>query len=207
LEQEELRQGMRELGLQPDEKIAAQLTMYLDLVHSWNQAQNLTAIRNRRQMLTMHLLDCLSIIPYLQGRRLLDVGSGAGLPSFPIAITCPAMDVTSIDSRRKKSSFQRHAAHKLDLSNLQVVHDRVETYRPAENFDTLVCRAFSSLSGFVSLARHLCKPAGKMLAMKGAHPEQELADLEGLEVTVLDVVPVTVPGLVADRCLVIMEPG
>jgi 16S rRNA (guanine527-N7)-methyltransferase len=197
---------MLELGLQPEESQARRLLNYLDLVHSWNQSHNLTGTRDRREMLTLHLLDCLAIAQHVYGNRVLDVGSGAGLPGFPLAISRPELDVISIDSRRKKTEFQIYAAHVLELENIEIVCDRVETYRPEQNFDTLACRAFSSLENFVAGARRLCKPTGRMLAMKGSCPERELEDLKGEDVTVLDVVPLTVPGLSAERCLVIMAP-
>ena len=197
---------MLELGLQPKGEQINRLLSYLELVHSWNKTHNLTGTRDRREALIRHLLDCLSIVPHLHGRRVLDVGSGAGLPAFPIAISCPELEVTSIDSRKKKTEFQIYAAHRLGLENMDIVRARVETYRPAQNFDTLACRALSSLVDFAAYAHRLCRPSGRILAMKGSYPAQELADLEGQDVVVLDVVPLTVPGLAAERCLVIMAP-
>lgn len=199
-----LADGVSALGLDVDERARAALLDYLGLLEKWNKTYNLTAIHEPERMLTHHLLDSLIIAPQVGAGPLLDVGSGAGLPGIPLAIARPGLRVTLLDASQKKCGFMRQAAIDLKLSNVTVTHARVEDFRPAEGFPQVVSRAFSDLSEFVRLTRHLVAPGGEWLAMKGLYPHEEIAQLKGARVT--RDVPLRVPGLDADRHLIVMEP-
>jgi 16S rRNA (guanine527-N7)-methyltransferase len=172
------------------------------LLAKWNKVHNLTAVRDPEEMITLHLLDALSVLPYLQGSSLLDVGSGGGLPGIPLAIARPELSVTLLDSSHKKSAFQRQAKVELGLKNVEVVCGRVEKYQPAQKFDMVISRAFSDLAEYVKLTDHLLSETGKWLAMKGVYPYDEIAQLKKVSV---EVVPLTVPGLEAQRHLVFLK--
>jgi 16S rRNA (guanine527-N7)-methyltransferase len=201
-----------------------QLLNYVDLIQKWNKVYNLTAVRDPAEMLTHHLLDSLAIVAPLrrhthcQSARVLDVGSGAGLPGTVLAIVCPELTVTCVDTVAKKAAFIQQAAVTLKLPNLRGVHARVEELK-TEPFDIVTSRAFSSLIDFVTLTRfHVKQPAldiaagqtgegaGVWMAMKGKHPADELAALPK-DVEVFHVEPLDVPGLGAERCLVWMRPN
>jgi 16S rRNA (guanine527-N7)-methyltransferase len=199
-----LADGVSALGLDVDERARAALLDYLGLLEKWNKTYNLTAIHEPERMLTHHLLDSLIIAPQVGAGPLLDVGSGAGLPGIPLAIARPGLRVTLLDASQKKCGFMRQAAIDLKLSNVTVTHARVEDFRPAYGFPQVVSRAFSDLSEFVRLTRHLVAPGGEWLAMKGLYPHEEIAQLKGARVT--RDVPLRVPGLDADRHLIVMEP-
>lgn len=195
------------LGLTPSAEQVAALRGYLDLLQRWNQTYNLTAVRERGAMLTQHLADCLALVPALQRRqpaRVLDVGSGGGLPGVVIAALLPECDVTCVDAVGKKMAFVRQVAGALRLPNLHAMHTRVEALRsPA--FDLITSRAFASLADFVALtARHLA-PGGVWVAMKGKTPDDEISALPPT-VEVFHVEQLAVPGLDAQRCLVWMQP-
>jgi 16S rRNA (guanine527-N7)-methyltransferase len=183
-----------------DEQVAA-LERYLDLLEKWNRVYNLTAIRERGRMVTHHVLDSLSILPYVRGPNVLDVGSGAGLPGIPIAIARPALRVTLLEANQKKSAFLTQAVGELRLANVTVVTERVESWRTEARFDTIVSRAFAELGEFVAAAGRLLTPHGVIAAMKGVHPFEEIERLpQGFRV--LEVVRLAVPGLDAERHLV-----
>jgi 16S rRNA (guanine527-N7)-methyltransferase len=183
-----------------DEQVAA-LERYLDLLEKWNRVYNLTAIRERGRMVTHHVLDSLSILPYVRGPNVLDVGSGAGLPGIPIAIARPALRVTLLEANQKKSAFLTQAVGELRLANVTVVTERVESWRTEARFDTIVSRAFAELGEFVAAAGRLLTPDGVIAAMKGVHPFEEIARLPA-GYRVLEVVRLAVPGLDAERHLV-----
>ncbi len=195
------------LGLPLPAPQAEQLLDYLELLEKWNRTYNLTAVRDPVDMLTQHLVDCLAAVPPLRreapGRRLLDVGSGGGLPGIVWAIIDPEREVTCVDSVGKKAAFVRQAALALRLRNLHSEHARVEQLR-ADPFDVVSSRAFASLADFTSLTRDLLKADGIWLAMKGKEPIDEMAEL-GAEVRVFHVEPMNVPGLDAERCIVWMR--
>jgi len=199
-----LADGVAALGLDVDARARAALLDYLGLLEKWNKTYNLTAIHEPERMLTHHLLDSLIIAPQVGAGPLLDVGSGAGLPGIPLAIARPGLKVTLLDASQKKCGFMRQAAIDLKLSNVTVTHARVEDFRPADGFPQVVSRAFSDLSEFARLTRHLVAPGGEWLAMKGLYPHEEIAQLKGARVT--RDVPLRVPGLDADRHLIVMEP-
>jgi 16S rRNA (guanine527-N7)-methyltransferase len=195
-----LAAGLHELQLALSPADQSRLLAYLDLLTKWNSAYNLTAVRDPGEMVTRHLLDSLAIEPLLRGERVLDVGSGAGLPGIPLALADPERRFVLLDSNGKKTRFMVQAVATLGLRNVEVVQARAEDYRPAEPFATVVSRAFASLTDFLRLTDQLCAPAGCWLAMKGETPEAELQALPaGL---VAQVRSLRIPGLDAKRCVV-----
>ena len=197
--------GAQALGLALDERQIERLLAYLDLLLKWNRVYNLTALRDPADMLTHHVLDSLALIAPLRahagGRalRLLDVGSGGGLPGVVIAIGCPGIDVTCVDAVGKKAAFVQQVAGALGLANLHGQHGRVESI--AGQFDVVTSRAFASLADFTAWSDGALAEGGVWLAMKGRRPDDEIAALPPA-VTVFHVEPLTVPGLEAERCLV-----
>lgn len=179
------------------------LLAFVRLLAKWNAAYNLTAVRDPEEMITRHLLDSLVLLPYLQGPRVLDIGTGPGLPGIPLAIARPDCSFTLLDANAKKTRFVTQAVGELGLKNVEVVQARVENYRPEQKFDTLVARAFSSIADMLNNAQHLCAPGGRFLAMKGVYPEEELAAIPA-DYAVSEVVALKVPGLDAARHLVII---
>ncbi|HET9044614.1 MAG TPA: 16S rRNA (guanine(527)-N(7))-methyltransferase RsmG [Burkholderiales bacterium] len=199
----ELGRASAALGLLLADTQVATLERYLDLLEKWNRVYNLTAIRERSRMVTHHLLDSLAVLPHVRGPRVLDVGSGAGLPGIPLAVAGPALHVTLLESNHKKSAFLTQAVAELQLANVQVVMERVESWQPEARFDTIVSRAFAELGEFASLAGRLLAPQGVLAAMKGVHPFEEIERLpQGYRVQ--QVVRLRVPGLDAERHLVLM---
>lgn len=178
-----------------------QLASYLDLLVKWNRTYNLTAIRDEARLVSHHVLDSLAVVGYLPHGNIVDVGSGAGLPGIPIAIASPSRAITMIDSNHKKGAFLKQAIAELGLANAQVVTERVETYRPSEPFAAVISRAFSDLADFARLAGHLCASDGVMIAMKGLHPDEEIAQLPP-SWKVKETLRVKVPQLDASRHLV-----
>jgi 16S rRNA (guanine527-N7)-methyltransferase len=196
-----LDDGLAELGLALDEAKRQKLIDYIHLLNKWNKVHNLTAVRDPEEMVTLHLLDSLAVLPHVRANRLLDVGSGAGLPGIPFAICLPELQVTVMDSSQKKASFMRQAKAELGLPNLEVECGRVEDYQPQAPFDVITSRAFSELALFVKLTRHLGAPGGQWLAMKGVYPQEEL---DRLQLKPSQVLPLKVPGLEAQRHLVFL---
>ena len=207
-----LQAGVQALGLDLSSAQQQSLLDFLDLLQKWNKVYNLTAVRDPQEMMTHHLLDSLAAVAPLRrhaaalagegrgGVRLLDVGSGGGLPGVVFAICCPEVDVSCVDTVGKKAAFIQQAAVALKLRNLHGVHARVETLTTP--FDLISCRAFASLPDFVTWSRSaLAAPHGVWLAMKGKHPEDEIAALPA-DVAVFHVEQLTVPGLDAERCIV-----
>lgn len=216
-----LRRGALALGLNLPDPQVAQLLGFLALLQKWNKVYNLTSLRDPQDMLTHHLLDSLAATAPLQRHlvqqtharagqgadshrpRLLDVGSGGGLPGVVFAICCPRLDVSCVDTVGKKAAFIRQAAATLKLPNLQGIHARVESL--AEPFDVVTCRAFAALADFTAWSRPALAPGAVWLAMKGKHPAEEIAALPA-SVEVFHVEPLQVPGLDAERCIVWMRP-
>lgn len=199
-----LEQGLQVLGIGLDAAARQRLLDFVALLQKWNAVHNLTAVRDADRMVDQHLLDSLAVLPHIQPGRLADVGSGGGLPGIPLAIARPELQVTLIDSSHKKTTFLRQAAAELQLSNVQVECTRVETWQPAELFNTVISRAFSELAQFYALARHLLAPGGVVLAMKGIYPHEEIAQLPPAA-SVREVKTLTIPGVDAQRHLVMME--
>ena len=179
------------------------LLAFVRLLAKWNAAYNLTAVRAPEDMVTRHLLDSLAVLPYLRGSRVLDIGTGPGLPGIPLAVARPDFAFTLLDANAKKTRFVTQAVGELGLKNVEVVQTRMENYRPVEKFDTLVVRAFSSIADMLENARHLCAPHGLFLAMKGVYPEEELAAIPA-DYVVREVAALRVPGLDAARHLAVI---
>ena len=205
-----LRQGVQALGLDVTDGQITRLLDFLALLQKWNKVYNLTAVRDPREMLTHHLLDSLAAVAPLRrhlagrGARLLDVGSGGGLPGVVFAICCPEVDVSCVDTVAKKAAFIQQAAAALQLPNLHGIHARVETL--AGPFDVVSCRAFASLADFTAWSRQALAPGAVWLAMKGKHPQDEIGALPA-DVEVFHVEQLAVPGLDAERCIVWMRPA
>lgn len=196
----ELARGLAELQLNLDSGVQQKLLAYVALLEKWNQVYNLTAVRDPQQMLYAHLLDSLAVIPYLPPGAIVDVGSGAGLPGIPIALTRSDTSITLLDSNHKKASFLREAVLQLGIKNITVVCQRVEEFSPAEKFAVVISRAFSDLAEFLRLTRHLCAPGGKFLAMKGLLPYEELNQLPA-DMTLMNSRLLHVPGVQGQRHL------
>lgn len=176
---EELQQGARELGVELTEQQQTQLLDYLALLIKWNKAYNLTAVRDPDEMVSRHLLDSLSVVPFVAevGDNWLDVGSGGGMPGIPLAILFPERRFTLLDSNGKKTRFLTQVKLELKLANLEVIHNRVEAFTPEQPFNGICSRAFSSLEDFSNWTRHLGDGNTQWLAMKGVHPDDELQAL------------------------------
>lgn len=197
-----LLEGLKALSLSPDEFAIASLLHFLRLLEKWNAVYNLTAIRDLEQAVGLHVLDSLSILPYLQGRRILDVGTGAGLPGIPLALMAPEKNFYLLDSSAKKIRFVQQALLELALKNAQVIHARVEAFQSAQRFDTIIARAFASVPELWTKTHHLLVENGRLLAMKGRFPEEEIRSLtQGT----CRVIPLKVPGLDAERHLVCLS--
>ncbi len=199
----QLAAGVAELGIDLDPKMQKKLLAYLELMAKWNRVYNLTALRNPGEWVTHHLLDSLSVLPHVQGPLVVDVGSGAGLPGLVLAMVRPDWQVVSVETVDKKATFQRQVAAELALANARIEGRRVEDVVLEGGADTVVSRAFSSLTDFVNLTRHLLKPGGQWAAMKGKLPEGEMAALPA-DVRVREIIELKVPGLNAERCVVMM---
>jgi len=203
-EQKNLIAAAAALNVTLSPEAAGRLLQLLDELARWNKTYNLTAITDRAEMLTHHLLDSLSIHPYLQGNAIADVGTGAGFPGLPLAVTNPDKHFTLIDSNNKKVRFVNHAAHAIGLSNVEGIHVRAEAYKPRAPFDTVTARAFAALPDLLRNVAPLCGPSTRVLAMKGRPTDDELAAIPagwGL----VDSHPLRVPGLDAARCVVVVD--
>lgn len=209
----DLRAGLRDLKLELNDQQVAQLLDYLALIGKWTKVYNLTAVREPGEMMTLHILDSLAAIAPLQrhlaeaglgqGGQLLDVGSGAGLPGVVMAICCPGLRVTCVDTVAKKAAFIKQAALALKLPNLQGLHARVESI--AQPFDVICSRAFASMHDFTQWSANALAPAGVWMAMKAKHPADELAALAA-NIEVFHVEQLRVPGLDAERCILWLRP-
>lgn len=203
---QELSTGARQLGVELSEAQHAQLLAYLALLIKWNKAYNLTAVRNPDEMVSRHLLDSLSVMPFIHSdtERWLDVGSGGGMPGIPLAILHPHKQVTVLDSNGKKTRFLTQVKLELKLDNLQVTHSRVEAFQPEQPFSGIVSRAFSSMENFTNWTRHLGDAQTQWLAMKGLHPADELVALPA-DFKVDSEQALTVPGCQGQRHLLILR--
>ena len=201
VERDILLSGARELGIALDAAQCQALLRLVDELEQGNAQFNLTAIRDRPGMLRKHVLDSLSVQPYLRGERVADVGTGAGFPGLALAIVNPKRRLALIEATGKKARFVQQTAERIGCLNVSIVNSRAETYRPFELFDTVVARALSSLADFVAYAGHLCAPQGRLLAMKGKRPDEEISALPR-SFRVLAVHRLKVPGLVDERHLV-----
>ncbi|MBA0901582.1 MAG: 16S rRNA (guanine(527)-N(7))-methyltransferase RsmG [Candidatus Nitrotoga sp.] len=201
----ELTLGIAQLGLSVAPEAQQKLLQYLELLYKWNRVYNLTAIRQPEQMVSGHLLDSLAVVPHMWSGCWLDVGCGAGLPGLVLAMACPQWTFTLIDSNSKKTSFVQQAKMELELNNVSVHYGRVESWQAGVKFDGIISRAFTDTAGFVGLTRHLLAQGGGWIAMKAAPKAAELEQLPH-DVSVIGVVPLEVPGVVAARCLIMLKP-
>ena len=201
---DQLESGLREMGLDLPAAAQKKLLAYVALLYKWNKTYSLTALREQDKAVSHHLLDSLSVLPFVPAGRLLDVGSGGGTPGIPLAIACPELSVTLLDSNTKKTAFLQQAAIELGLKNISVHAGRVEQYHPPVGFDAITSRAFAEQADFVALSAHLLAEGGRWLAMKGVHPQAEIDRLpDGI---VVDAVHrLDVPGLGAERHLVVLR--
>ena len=194
--------GARQLQVDLDDTAATALLRLLDELVHWNRAYNLTAITDRAQMLTHHVLDSLSVAPFVQGSTLADVGTGAGFPGLPLALIAPQRRCVLMDSNGKKQRFVAHAARVLGLANVEALQARVEAVRPTQPFDTVVARACAALPQLLAWVAPLCGPHTRVLAMKGRLPDSEMAAV-GPPWVIEQVRPLQVPGLNEERHLII----
>ena len=200
-----IAEGLAAMGVDLPAPARERLEQHLNLIAKWNRVHNLTAVRETEQMVVLHLLDSLSVLPHLErARSVLDVGTGPGLPGIPIAVARPDARVTLLDSSHKKCAFLQQAKTELGLANVEVVCDRVENWRPDGKFDAVVSRAFSDLADFVAQAQHLVAPGGQLIAMKGVYPFDEIARVPATH-RVARVLELHVPTLDAKRHLVFVE--
>jgi len=206
-----LENGLAQMGLQIPAEKQDKLIAYVQLIAKWNKVHNLTAVRDPLEMVTLHVLDSLSVLPHMvasNARFLLDVGAGAGLPSIPLAICLPELQITAIDAVQKKASFMRQVKGELGLTNFHVESGRVEAlkkerFNQGSGFDVIISRAFSEIALFIKLTKHLLAEGGLWFAMKGVVPIHEFAqaDIQPARVELLKVA-----GLDAERHLIVIDP-
>ncbi|MDP2881748.1 MAG: 16S rRNA (guanine(527)-N(7))-methyltransferase RsmG [Azonexus sp.] len=204
MSQHSLSTGLAELGIVLSEEARHKLLAFRDLLLKWNKTYNLTALRDPAQAISHHLLDSLAILPHVGAGNLLDVGSGGGLPGIPLAIARPELAVSMVDTVQKKTTFLQQAVIELALRNVTVHHARVEEMQG--QYAQISSRAFAETGLFISLTRHLLAPNGRWLAMKGVQPDAELKALPA-DITVDAIIPLSVPGLDAERHLIILKAG
>lgn len=197
-----LIEGSHHMGFNFSDQVNDQLMTYLNLVEKWNRVYNLTAIRDRDEMIKLHFLDSLSILNYVNVKNILDVGSGAGFPGIVLAIAKPEMKVTVMDSVNKKTTFMQQVKSELSLSNLNVLNGRVEALQPTTLFEAVTSRAFSNLRNMMSLTQHTLQKNGVWLAMKSKDVKQELEAFEKNQYTLI---PLEVPFINAERYLVLLK--
>jgi len=202
--EEQLESGLAALSLALSREARAKLLQHLELLEKWNRVHNLTAIRDKAKAVSVHLLDSLSVLPYLPGKRLLDAGTGAGFPGIPIALARPDLQVDLLDSSHKKCAFLRQVIAELRLRNANAVCERLESWRPARKFDCIVSRALAEIAELIALSAHLLAPGGVIAAMKGVHPFEEIERMPP-DFRVRQVHALSVPGLGAERHLVLIE--
>ena len=190
--------GLETLNLSFKPEQIEQLLGFIKLIAKWNKAYNLTAVRNNEDMARLHILDSLAILPHIEGKRVIDIGTGAGLPGIPLAIFLPEVEFVLLDSNAKKTRFVQQVILELKLKNVSVIHSRAEDYQPELGFDIITTRAFTNLADMVKMTAHLLSPDGVLLAMKGLIPEAELAEINAKTT----LIPIKVPEVEAERCLV-----
>lgn len=202
--QQSIHNGLIALAINQPEAVAP-LAAFVALLVRWNRVYNLTSVRRPEDMVFRHILDSVAVLPWLHGPRVLDVGSGAGLPGIPLAILQPACTFWLLDSNGKRTRFMQQAVVELGLTNVQVVQARIEAYQPAAPFDSILSRAFATLADMLHAAGPLCAPGGRLLALKGVHPDDELAAVPA-DYAVRGVHRLIVPGLAAERHVVHLAP-
>ncbi|MCW8995294.1 MAG: 16S rRNA (guanine(527)-N(7))-methyltransferase RsmG [Psychromonas sp.] len=198
---QQLQKMLEQTDLQVTDFQQNQLVQLVELLDKWNKAYNLTSVRDPQQMLVKHVMDSIVVSPYLQGQRLIDVGTGPGLPGLPLAILNPDKQFVLLDSLGKRLRFIRQAVLALGLKNVEFVQSRVEEYQPEEKFDVVLSRAFASLEDMLFWCKHLTNEKGHFLALKGQFPEQEIAQLDK-QFKFIESISLHVPNLEGERCLV-----
>ncbi|MGU3525199.1 16S rRNA (guanine(527)-N(7))-methyltransferase RsmG [Enterobacteriaceae bacterium C23F] len=196
---------LAEAGISLTDHQKSQLVAYVDMLHKWNKAYNLTSVRDPNEMLVRHILDSIVVAPHLQGSRFIDVGTGPGLPGIPLAIVLPQAQFTLLDSLGKRVRFLRQVQHELKLDNVAPVQSRVEEFPAEPPFDGVISRAFASLNDMVSWCHHLPTENGRFYALKGLVPDDEIAQLPA-QFTVEEIVKLSVPQLEGERHLVKIKP-
>lgn len=197
---------LKSAGISLSDQQKQQLVGYVEMLHKWNKAYNLTSVRDPEQMLVRHILDSLVVEPHLSGDRFIDVGTGPGLPGIPLAIVRPQSHFTLLDSLGKRVRFLKQVQHELKLENISPVQSRVEDFPAEPPFDGVISRAFASLTDMVTWCHHLPGPQGRFYALKGVLPQDEIAALPA-GLTVENVLPLSVPQLEGERHLVIIAPS
>lgn len=195
---ENLLAGIKILNLAINEEQLEKMLLFIKLIEKWNKVYNLTAIRNKEDMVYLHLLDSLAVLPFIEGNRVIDVGTGAGLPGIPLAICLPETEFVLLDSNAKKTRFVQQVILESGLKNVSVFQSRVENFLPEQLFDTVITRAFAALPEIVRITAHLLGSNGQLLAMKAQQPDEELANIQAKT----SVIPVKLPGIEVPRCLV-----
>lgn len=201
LQTEHLQKRLQDNSLVVPKDAQEKMLRYLQLMRDWNRISNLTSVTDPKEMILLHLIDSLSISAYLYGNRIVDVGTGAGLPGIPLAIANPEKTFTLIDSNNKKTRFVQQAVYELSLNNVEVIHTRVEAYQPTIRFDSILSRAFSSLKVMLESTTHFIHPQGQYLAMKGTYPEAEINEMPE-SFKLIGVHKLSIKGLKAERHLV-----
>lgn len=200
-----LDRGLDELGISLSGEAKTKLLAYAALIAKWNRVYNLTAIRSENEIVTLHLLDSLTVLAHVTEDRIADIGSGAGLPGIVLAIARPELDVHTVDTVQKKVTFMRQAAIELGLKNLSAHHVRVEQWQPEQLFPAVISRAFSDISDFVDMTRHLLMPGGRWLAMKGVYPNDELGHLPA-DAKLAEAISLNLPGTAdTNRHLIVLK--
>ncbi len=219
--EKKLRDGLNEINISLDDKKISQLIAYLNEFHKWNKAYNLSAVRDQQEMVTRHLLDSLVLVSLFtefcgeqkerqkqqelrKTLRVIDVGTGGGLPGIPLAIVFPEVEFVLLDSNGKKTRFLFQVKTLLKIDNVSVENTRIERYQPSQSFDMVVSRAFGSLDDMIEGSQHLLSPVGEYWAMKGLYPENELRECEK-QVIVESIIPLSVPNTEGERHLIILK--
>jgi 16S rRNA (guanine527-N7)-methyltransferase len=202
----QLQQGVEAMDMKASDMPLQDYVSYIELLVQWNSAYNLTAIRDPKKMLAYHILDSLSILPYIHGSDCLDIGTGAGLPGIILALARPDTQWTLLDGNNKKTRFVQQAVITLNIKNVEVICSRIEKYKPEHRFSTIVSRAFTCLDAFYTCSHHMLAPGGGLLAMKGPDPENEISDLSAEDIST-KITQLFVPGVTGGRTLVQIMPG
>lgn len=191
------------INIDLNEEQHARLQQFVALLLKWNKTYNLTAIKSSDDAMLLHIIDSLLVLPYINGKRLLDVGTGGGLPGIPLAIADPSLQITLIDCVQKKTRFLQQAKIELGLTNVEVVHARVESFQADEPFDIITSRAFASVTDFVTCSEHLLHESGSWFALKGKKPDAELGSLPS-HIQLQAMHSLQLPGNIAERHLLIL---
>ncbi len=199
-----LHQGLSDLGLGPQSCPCEAYLEYIDLLAKWNRAYNLTGVRNKERMIHAHVLDSLAVLPYIRGKRCLDVGTGAGLPGFILALTQPDKEWTLVDSNGKKIRFLRQLLYEMKTENVEIVHSRAEKFLSSVAYSSIISRAFGTLDAYYRAIEHLLLPGARAMALKGKLPDEELQEVAAWK-EFITVEELHVPGISTHRSIVILE--